>query len=485
MPEVSNKTVWDLNSNHTTYFFQEGGISMADKREKRDFASLRNDGRRILARGESTSNNTWETGRNNNDLIIGPTGSGKTRYYVKPNLLSASESLIVTDTKGNLHRELRPALEEAGYEVLLLDLSNPEQSIGYNPFDYIACDRDTGEYSQKDIATFAGILYGQAQDAREPFWDESAKALLRILIAAVLEATVEEDHNIHSLHRLFEKIEIGREERSPYGVLMDDLRAQDPESYAASQYAMAISEQVERTANCIRMFAGTKLAALEAKEIDALLRREERIDILQLARKKTALFVTISDTDRSQDMLANLFYTQALHTLCRYADEECMNSCLPVPVRFILDDFATNACIPDFDNLISVIRSRGIAVSIILQSQTQLEKMYGQAAATTILNGCDTVLYLGGQDLSTAGYIGTRVNHSDFKVLTMPLSKVWLLQRGEEPKLVRRYELTEHPRYGLLPEAKAAQNKEANKGASKGANERTKGGIAYDKQEVC
>ena len=446
---------------------------MTNNKGKNDFAALRNDGVRILAKGESTSNNTWETRRNNNDLIIGPTGAGKTRYYVKPNLLSASESLIVTDTKGNLRRELTTALEEAGYEVLHLDLTNPKESIGYNPFDYIEYDEENKVYSQKDIATFGGILYGQAQDASEPFWDEAAKGMLRSLIACVLETLDKEDHNLHSVHKLFERSTFGGEKRSQYGKLMDELAAENAGSYAAAQYFRSINEQVERTSNCVRMFVGNKLAALEAKEINELLQREDRIDILRLAQRKTALFVTISDTDRSQDMLANLFYTQAMNVLCRYADKECEDNCLPVPVRFILDDFATNACIPDFDNLISVIRSRGIAVSIILQSQTQLEKMYGQAAATTILNGCDTVLYLGGQDLATAGYIGTRVNQTDYQVLTMPLSKAWLLKRGEEPKLVSRYELTEHPRYNLLPEAKATQ----------------KGGKTYDEQydeqEVC
>ena len=459
------------NQKHQKGFFimQKGGIRMTKNKGKKAYASLRNDGRRILAEGESTSNNTWETRRNNNDLIIGPTGSGKTRYYVKPNLLSASESLIVTDTKGNLRRELTPALEDAGYEVLQLDLTNPKESIGYNPFDYIEYDEENGVYSQKDIATFAGILYGEAQDAHEPFWDESAKGVLRSLISCVLETLAEEDHNIYSVHRLFDKSNCGEDKRSQYGQLMEELMAENTCSYAATQYYRAINEQVERTSNCIRMFVGSKLANLETKEIDELLRREERIDILRLAQRKTALFVTISDTDRSQDMLANLFYTQALNALCRCADKECEDNCLPVPVRFILDDFATNACIPDFDNLISVIRSRGIAVSIILQSQTQLEKMYGQAAATTILNGCDTVLYLGGQDLATASYIGTRVNKSDYQVLTMPLSKAWLLKRGEEPKLVRRYELKEHPRYSFLPEAKAAK----------------KGDKDYDEQEAC
>ena len=184
------------------------------------------------------------------------------------------------------------------------------------------------------------------------------------------------------------------------------------------------------------------------------------MDILRLAKRKTALFLTISDMDRSQDKLANLFYAQALQVLCRYADQGCADHCLPVPVRFILDDFATNACIPDFDKHISVIRSRGIAVSIILQSVTQLNKMYGDYAATTIMNGCDTLLYLGGHDIKTADYIGTRTDRRNFDVLNMPLSEVWLMIRGDEPKCVKRYDLTQHPRYNLLPEAGTAKRKD-------------------------
>ena len=437
---------------------------MANNRntKEKEYVSLRNEAERILAHGEFVSNDTFRTGNNNNDLIIGPTGAGKTRCYVKPNLLNASESLVVTDTKGSLREEMEPALRAAGYEVLQLDLTNPKESIGYNPFDYIAYNEASDTYDQNDIATFTEILYGQKQDSDEPFWDESAKALLRSLVACVLETTVKEDHNLYSVRKLLELVDVtgSGDEKSPYRNLMDSLLEKDPSSYAVAQYNMAVSERVEKTSNCIRMFVGTKLSTLEAKEIDELLRREDRFDILQLANKKTALFVTISDMDRSQDVLANLFYTQAIQTLCRYADKECEDHCLPIPVRFILDDFATNACIPDFDNLISVIRSRGIAVSIILQSQTQLEKMYNPAAATTILNGCDTVLYLGGQDLGTARYIGTRVNKSDFSVLTMPLTHAWLLQRGQAPKLVKRYELKDHPRYKLLPEAKKAKTRE-------------------------
>ena len=425
------------------------------KKSNKDFASLRNDGERILAQGEYISNNTFRTRRNNNDLVIGPTGSGKTRYYVKPNLLNASESLVVTDTKGSLYKELGPALRKAGYNVLLLDMTDPAHSIGYEPLDFVRYDEERDEYNQEDIMTLSDALYGLDQTSKDPYWDEAGKGLYRSIVAGVLEMTVKEDHNIRSVRKLFELVKANgkRGDKSEYMSLMERLKSRDPDSYAASQYMSVISESVDTTSNCIRMMVGNKLAQLASREIEELLCKEERIDILQLAKEKTALFVTISDMDRSQDMLANLFYTQALQTLCRYADKECEDHCLPIPVRFILDDFATNARIPDFDKMISVIRSRGIAVSIILQSQTQLERMYGLEAATTILNGCDTLLYLGGQDLSTARYIGSRVNRTDFQILNMPLDQAWRLQRGLEPRLVKRYDLASHPRYRLLPEA--------------------------------
>ena len=174
-----------------------------------------------------------------------------------------------------------------------------------------------------------------------------------------------------------------------------------------------------------------------------------------MATKKVGALIKEARTAAklTQDKLANLFYTQAIQELCRFADRECENQCLPVPVRFILDDFATNAVIPHFDKTISVIRSRGIAVSIILQSLTQLDHLYGKMAARTIINGCDSMLYLGGMDLTTAAYVGTRANVSDYSVLSLPLEDSWLLVRGQKPRIVSKYELTQHPRYHLLPEA--------------------------------
>lgn len=181
----------------------------------------------------------------------------------------------------------------------------------------------------------------------------------------------------------------------------------------------------------------------------------ERIrTVWDLAQEKTAVFLTVSDTDRSADRLVNLFYTQALQTLCRSADRDYPDHRLAVPVRFILDDFATNTCIPDFDNITSVIRSREIYVSII-QSLSRLNALYGPEKAKTIINNCDNCLYLGGQDVETARYISVKANRTADSILNMPLGEAYLFTRGRAPQRVRKYDLRRHERYGELPEAAA------------------------------
>lgn len=178
-------------------------------------------------------------------------------------------------------------------------------------------------------------------------------------------------------------------------------------------------------------------------------------DDAELCREKTAVFLTISDTDRAMDGLASVFYTQALNTLCASADKDYPDHRLPMPVRFILDDFATNVYIPDFDKIISVIRSREIYASVILQSISQLTSLYGQSGSMTIVNNCDNCLYLGGQDVETAKYIAIKANKTADTILNLPLGQAYLFTRGRKPRAVTKYDVRSHEAYRELPEAAA------------------------------
>lgn len=211
--------------------------------------------------------------------------------------------------------------------------------------------------------------------------------------------------------------------------------------------------------DCVPEFYRSKL---EERREDKLMQEQNpnRINFPRLGKEKTALFLTISDTDRSMDRLVNLFYTQAFQSLCAAADRSSGHR-LKIPVRFYLDDFAANVRIPDFDKIISVIRSRKISVSVIIQSISQLEAMYGQARASTILNNCDNLLYLGGTDVNTAHLIAQRANKPVSAILGMPLDAAMLFTRGQPPKMVKKYDLHSHPLYTRLPEYQARKAKDA------------------------
>lgn len=402
---------------------------------------------RILAEGQMRNNNTWETGLCNNDVIIGPSGSGKTRSYVKPNILQCNESMIITDTKGSLRREVGGVLKRAGYKIVDLDFTDCAHSIGYNPLDYIGYDSGTDTYCGQDIMKMAACIV-PVEDFNNPFWEKAARMYLEAIIAYVLECLPREEHTMSSVGRLF--MEMGT---PVFDRLFAELGELNPNSFAVTRYRMQ-----KGAAAADRMYASIvgilaeKLSTIAFGVADGMFCNPEAIDIEDLRRRKTAVFLTISDTDRSMDGLASLFYTQAFQLLC---SDGC--SMAPpeeeLPVRIILDDFAANVVIPDFDRIISVIRSRDIYVSIILQSLSQLEAMYGHARALTILNNCDNCLYLGGQDVETAQYIGQKADKSVHAVLNMPLSDALLFTRGEEPRQVKKYSLERHERYRELPEA--------------------------------
>ena len=385
--------------------------------------------KRILAQGISISNDTRITGLNNNDLIIGSSGAGKTGGYVIPNIQNISGSLIVTDTKGSLGKKFTKELKNKGYDVYTLDLVNPTRSCGYNPLQAIRRYKD-GSYREQDIITLADILVPPL-DKHDPFWEKSAAAYIVFLIAFTLDALPESEQNMCSvckLHRMFVK--------NNGNLSFGEWTREHPDSFSAKRYDKVQGIKVAERAWCsIAEFVNRALELFEFREAKYIFERKAYFDIRSLGQKKTVLFFNISDTDRAFDNIANAFYTQALHVLCAEADKN-RNGRLKVPVRIIMDDFANSAKIPHFDKVISVIRSREISVSLILQSMTQLESMYGAADAATIINNCDHLLYLGSQDQRTAEFIGCRAYKTPETVLCKPKDKAYLLTSGEKARLV-------------------------------------------------
>ncbi len=403
---------------------------------------------RILAHNVYENNNTWETGLNNNDLIIGPSGAGKTRSYVKPNIMQCNESMIIADTKGSLIHEVGPLLRENGYQVIHIDFKHLEHSYGYNPLDFIRQHPRTGNYLPQDILTIANTLV-PVKSQQDPFWEQASQMYLGCLIAYVMECLPEEEHNLKYVADVFAEIATGN-----FKQLIQEQQLIHPDSYAVQCYQLFQNTcKSPKTESSITSVLGEKFNALLFDDAIAMYTAEKRIQFRDLGRRKTAVFLTISDMDRSMDRLISLFYTQALQTLCDSADTEYANHRLPIPVRLILDDFATNAYIPDFHNITSVIRSREIYVSIILQSLTQLEALYGRANAATIVNNCDHLLYLGGQDVNTAQWLSPKMNKPTSAILNMKLGEGCLFTRGQEAQKIEKYDLRTHPQYAALPEA--------------------------------
>lgn len=389
------------------------------------------DNTRILADGVEISNDTRLTGLNNNDMIIGSSGSGKTGGYVIPNIQNISGSMVVSDTKGSLCRMFRDELIRKGFAVYTLDLVDPLNSCGYDPLNGIRRYK-SGRYREQDVLTLANTIMPEL-DSHEPFWEKAAAAYLTFLIAYCLETLDPEEQNMISVCRLHQAF------IRPDGDLsFQQWSVNNPDTFAAKKFnEIRSSSNADKMWCSIMEFANRALEPFEFEEAKHIFTSKDRFDIRSLGREKTVLFINVSDTDRTFDQLVNIFYTQALQLLCTEADSSPGGK-LTVPVRIIMDDFAASARIPDFDKIISVIRSRDISVSLVLQSMTQLESMYSHAQALTITNNCDHLLYLGSQDLETANFIGFHANRSPEAVLCLSRDQAILLTNGERAKIVKK-----------------------------------------------
>lgn len=387
-------------------------------------------GYRVLGEGVYVSNDTRSTHLNNNDLIIGKSGASKSGSIVDPNLkLVNDSSVILTDTKRLFHRRFRERFEAKGYRVVVLDFVDTEKGCGYNPLAYIRRD-PKGHYNEQDIGTVAGCIV-PSMDLNEPIWESSARLYLQLFISYCLDACPGDRHDMITVSDIYHRFISGSPEILEWIV-------DHPDSFTAMKYAeIKANREADKMVASIYGFLNVAMSPFCMEQAKTLFRNDNMIDIASIGREKTILFLNVSDMDRTWDNLINLFYSQAFSILVRQADDN-PDGMSEIPVRFIMDDFASNAVIPDFDKIISVIRSRDIYVTLIIQSKTQLNTMYGPDTATSIINNCDHIVYMGANDLGTADFIAVWANTSPEKVLAMEVYKSYLIEGGQRARLIEK-----------------------------------------------
>ena len=399
---------------------------------------------RLLAQDVKVSNDSFTTGKNNHDLIVGGSCAGKTGGYVTPNLLLTDSSMVIVDTKGLLHERYKSYLEKKGFRTVNIDFINPEESDIYNPLEFVRTYKrkdGTVAYRQKDLKTIAQILAPDEMDARDTFWVSAARAVIISLMAYVLEVMKKEECNMCTVAKLYLAMnsDSGMPRRSDGVLFFEQLRSENPTSFAVAIYDSYKADFCcEKLWASICQFVSIALEPFLYEDLKCMFDGESTLRFGDLGLEKTILFVNISDIDRSMDQIVNIFYQQLFQSLCYEADHR-KGGQLPVPVRIIMDDFAANFNIPDFDKIISVIRSRRIFASIILQSLSQLDGIYERSAAKTIVNNCDFKVFIGGQDPDTAKYIGDMAGCVPERVSNqMKADDVCILEKGEKVKFAKK-----------------------------------------------
>lgn len=416
--------------------------------------------------------------RNKNILVIGGSGSGKTRFYVKPNLLQMHSSYVVTDPKGTVLNEVGKALQDGGYAIKVLNTINFKKSMHYNPLAYIRSEKDI----LKLVNTIIANTKGEGNQSGEDFWVKAERLYYSALIGYIWYEAPDDEKNLNTLIEMINASEAREDDESfenPIDKLFKELEQENPEHFAVRQYKK-YKLAAGKTAKSILISCGARLAPFDIAELRELTEDDE-LELDTLGDKKTALFVIISDTDDTFNFIVAIMYTQLFNLLCDKADDK-YGGRLPVHVRFILDEFANIGQIPKFDKLIATIRSREISASIILQAQSQLKAIY-KDNADTIVGNCDTTLFLGGKEKTTLKEIseilgketidlyntgesrGKETSHSlnyqktgkelmsMDELSVMDGSKCILQLRGVRPFLSNKYDLTKHPKFALTSDA--------------------------------
>ena len=434
--------------------------------------------------------------RNKNIVVIGGSGSGKTRFFVKPSVMQMNCSMVITDPKGTLIEECGKMLAKGppkkdkngnimkdksgkvvheSYVIKVLNTINFSKSLHYNPFAYIRSEKDI----LKLVTTIIVNTKGEGEKASEDFWVKAEKLLYTALIAFIWYEGDEEEKNLNTLLDLLNESETREEDetyQNPVDMMFQELEERDPQDFAVRQYKK-YKMAAGKTAKSILISCGARLAPFDIAELREIMSYDE-MELDKIGDRKTALFLIMSDTDTTFNFVIAMLQSQLFNLLCDKADDE-YGGRLPVHVRVIADEFANIGQIPQFDKLIATIRSREISASIILQSQSQLKAMY-KDSADTILGNCDTTLFLGGKEKTTLKEMSellgketidlyntseTRSNQKSFglnyqktgkqlmtedEIAVMDGGKCILQIRGARPFFSDKYDITKHKNYRLL-----------------------------------
>ena len=411
--------------------------------------------------------------RNKNVLIVGGSGSGKTRFWLKPNLLQMHSSYVVTDPKGSIVVECGNALLKNGYKLKILNTINFSKSMHYNPFSYV--------HSEKDILKLVTTLMTNTKgdgSGGDPFWEKSERLLLTALIAYLHYEAPKEEQNFSTLLEMLNTMQVSEDDedfQNPVDLLFEDLAKRKPNSFAGRQYKL-YKLAAGKTAKSILISCGARLAPFDIQELRDLTMYDE-LQLDTLGDKKTALFLIMSDTDSTFNFLISMAYTQLFNLLCDKADDQYGGK-LPVHVRCLIDECANIGQIPNLEKLVATIRSREISACLVLQARSQLKAIY-KDNADTIVGNMDSQIFLGGSEPTTLKDLSemlgketidafntsdTRGNSPSYgttfqkmghellsrdELAVLDGGKCILQLRGVRPFLSDKYDLTQHPNYKL------------------------------------
>lgn len=423
--------------------------------------------------------------RNLNTIIIGGSGAGKTRFYGKPNIMQCNTSFVVLDPKGEILRDTGNLLEKEGYVIKIVDLINMDKSHCYNPFEYIHDDKDV----LKLITNLIRNTTPKGSQTNDPFWEKSETALLEGLCLLLLHEAPKEEQNFTMVMEMIASAEVREDDEyyvSPLDRLFDELEREKPSSLAVKQYKI-YKQAAGKTAKSILISVGVRLAAFNLESIASITSTDE-LELEKVGERKTAIFAVIPDNDSTFNFLVGMLYTQLFQTLYYQADIIHEGE-LPIPVHFLMDEFANVALPDEFDKLLSTMRSRQIFVSIIIQNLAQIKALY-KDAWESIVGNCDELYYLGGNEQSThkfiseylgketldtntygkssgkSGSYSTNYQQAGRELLTADEVRLLdndyalLFIRGERPIFDKKYDILKHPniQYTKDGSAKAYQH---------------------------